>query len=154
MVLNCTWCIYCIWIMARNSRPRPCHWFVILCIGDQGWFLWLLWCSCTLYFEYHVNVQINKIPQLAMELQREKDGGMISQGIGRGVSQTPWANRVWLDVNGETHEPSATFSPLSSIINFFQKLDEVVNALGRARHGSLTAFLRNPGRPHSCFCNK
>ena len=27
--------------------------------------------------EYHVNVQINKIPQLAMGLQRERDGGMI-----------------------------------------------------------------------------
>ena len=31
---------------------------------------------------YHVNVQINKIPQLAMELQRERDGGMIPQGHG------------------------------------------------------------------------
>ena len=37
--------------------------------------------------EYHVNVQINKIPQLVM--QHERDGGIISQGIGRGVSQTP-----------------------------------------------------------------
>ena len=39
--------------------------------------------------EYNVNVRINKIPQLAMELQRERDGGMIPQGIGWGVSQTP-----------------------------------------------------------------
>ena len=39
-------------------------------------------------FEYHVNAQFNKIPQLAMELQRERDGGMISQGIGWGVGQT------------------------------------------------------------------
>ena len=38
---------------------------------------------------YHVNVQFNKIPQLAMELQRERDGGMLPQGIRRGVSQTP-----------------------------------------------------------------
>ena len=40
-------------------------------------------------FEYHVNAQFNKIPQLAMELQRERDGGMIPQRIGWGVSQTP-----------------------------------------------------------------
>ena len=33
--------------------------------------------------------KINKIPHLAMELHRERDGGMIPQGIGRGVSQTP-----------------------------------------------------------------
>ena len=44
--------------------------------------------SSTTYFEYHVNTQFNKIPQLAMGLQCEGDGGMISQGIGRGVSQT------------------------------------------------------------------
>ena len=43
----------------------------------------------TNHFVYHVNVQFNKIPQLAMELQRERDRGMIPQGIGRGVSQTP-----------------------------------------------------------------
>ena len=46
--------------------------------------------SSTVYILiYHVTMQINKIPQLAMELQRERDGGMIPQGIGRGVSQTP-----------------------------------------------------------------
>ena len=39
-------------------------------------------------FEYHVNAQFNKIPQLAMELQRERDGCMISQGIGWGS----WSN--------------------------------------------------------------
>ena len=44
-----------------------------------------------------------------MGLQHERDGGMIPQGIGRGVSQTPWANRVWPDVNGETHVPPTTF---------------------------------------------
>ena len=41
------------------------------------------------HFEYHVNAQLNKIPQLAMGLQRERDEGMILQGIGWGVSQTP-----------------------------------------------------------------
>ena len=45
-------------------------------------------------FEYHVNVQINKIPHLAMGLQHERDGGMIPQGIGWRFSQTPKANRV------------------------------------------------------------
>ena len=90
----------------------------------------------------HVNAQFNKIPQLAMELQHERDGGMIPQGIGWGVSQTPWANKVRPYVNGETHGTPTTFCPLSSIINFFQKLDEAVNALGKARHGSLMAWLR------------
>ena len=43
----------------------------------------------TKHFEYHVNAQFNKIPQLAIGLQRGRDGGMITQGIGRGVGQTP-----------------------------------------------------------------
>ena len=33
-------------------------------------------------------MQFKKIPQLAMHYN-VRDGGMISQGIGRGVSQTP-----------------------------------------------------------------
>ena len=45
--------------------------------------------SSTKHFEYHVNAQFNKIPQLVMGLQRERDRGMIPQGIGWGVSQTP-----------------------------------------------------------------
>ena len=45
--------------------------------------------SSTVYFEYHVITQFNKIPQLAMGLQRERDGGVTLQGIGWGVSQTP-----------------------------------------------------------------
>ena len=73
----------------------------------------------TIYFDISRNYTINKIPQLVKGMQRESDGGMIPQGIGRGVIQTPWANRARPDVNGETHEPSTTFCPLSSIINFF-----------------------------------
>ena len=38
--------------------------------------------------KYHVNMQFNKIPQLSMH-NNVRDGGMISQGIGRGVSATP-----------------------------------------------------------------
>ena len=38
--------------------------------------------------KYHVNMKFNKIPQLAMHYN-VRDGGMISQGIGRGVSQDP-----------------------------------------------------------------
>ena len=38
---------------------------------------------------YHVNIQFNKNTTTSYELQRERDGVMISQGIGRGVSQTP-----------------------------------------------------------------
>ena len=45
--------------------------------------------SDTVYFDVSCNYAINKIPHLAMGLQRERDGGMISQAIGRGVSQTP-----------------------------------------------------------------
>ena len=102
--------------------------------------------SSTIYILiYHVTMQINKLPQLAMELQCERDGGMILQGTGWGVSQIPWANRVWPDVNRRTHgNLSYPFCPLSSIIDFFQKVDELVNALGRARHGSLMAWLSKP----------
>ena len=38
--------------------------------------------------EYNVNTQFNKIPQLAMHCNI-RDGGIISQGIGWGVVQTP-----------------------------------------------------------------
>ena len=38
---------------------------------------------------YHVNTQFNKNTTASYALQRERDGGMISQGIGRGVSQAP-----------------------------------------------------------------
>ena len=36
---------------------------------------------------YHVNMKFNKIPQLAMHCNK-RDGGVISQGIGRGFIQT------------------------------------------------------------------
>ena len=49
-----------------------------------------------------------------MGLQRERDGGMISQGIGWGFSQ-PLSLRVRTDVNGRTLEPLATF--LSPALN-------------------------------------
>ena len=43
--------------------------------------------SSTVYIlEHHVKMQFNKIPQLAMDCN-VRYGGMISQGIGRGVSQ-------------------------------------------------------------------
>ena len=42
----------------------------------------------TVYFDVSCNYAINKIPQLAMGLKRKRDGVMISQGIGRGFSQT------------------------------------------------------------------
>ena len=71
--------------------------------------------SDTVYFDVSCKYAINKIPQLAMGLQRERDGGMVPQGIWRGVSQTPRANRVRPDVNGGTHETLSTF--LSSVLN-------------------------------------
>ena len=47
----------------------------------------LVLCQAQHVFEHHVNTPFNKIPQLAMELQRERDGSMIPQEIGWGVSQ-------------------------------------------------------------------
>ena len=41
--------------------------------------------SSTENFEYHVNAQFDKMSQLAMEGQRERDGGMISQKNMEGV---------------------------------------------------------------------
>ena len=41
----------------------------------------------SIYFYISCNYTINKISHLAMGIQHERDGGMISQGIGRGVSQ-------------------------------------------------------------------
>ena len=38
--------------------------------------------------EYHVNLQFNKIPQLAMHYN-ERDGGMISQETWRGIYPIP-----------------------------------------------------------------
>ena len=40
-----------------------------------------------MYFDISCNYEINKIPQLAMALQRERNGGMIPQGIGWGDVQ-------------------------------------------------------------------
>ena len=45
--------------------------------------------SGTIYFGTPCKYAINKIPQLYMGLQHERDGGMISQGMGRGFSQDP-----------------------------------------------------------------
>ena len=45
--------------------------------------------SRTEHFEYHVNAQFNKLPQIAMGLQHERDGVMILQGIGWEASQPP-----------------------------------------------------------------
>ena len=72
-----------------------------------------------------------------MELQHKRDGGMISQGIGWGSWSNLWAYRVKLDVIEKTIEPQLPFLSLHSIINSFQKSDEVVNARGSARHGRL-----------------
>ena len=55
-----------------------------------------------------------------MELQRERDGGMISQGIGRGISQTPEPIRCDQMPMGKPMNPQLSFCPLSLIIHFFQ----------------------------------
>ena len=63
-----------------------------------------------------------------MGLQREIDGHMISQGIGRGVSQNP--NPIGWDqmLIEEPMNPQLPFFPLSSVIHFFYKLVEEVNS--------------------------
>ena len=45
--------------------------------------------SSTIHFEISCKYVINKDTTASYALQRERDGGMISQGIGWGVSQTP-----------------------------------------------------------------
>ena len=60
--------------------------------------------------------KFNKIPQLAMGLQRERDGGMISQGIGWGVSQTPEPIGCDQMSMGKLMKPQLPFCPLSPII--------------------------------------
>ena len=74
-----------------------------------------------------------------MGLQRERDGGMIPQGIGRGVSQTPEPIGCDQMSFGKPMNPQLPF--LSSFLNhqFLQKVGEAVNALGRVRHGNLMA---------------
>ena len=44
--------------------------------------------SETIYFHVSCKYEINKIPKLAMGVQRGRDGGIIPQGIGRGLSPT------------------------------------------------------------------
>ena len=73
--------------MVGSSRPRPCHRSSILYIGDQVDAYGRGVAHAQHALICHVNAQFNKMPQLAMELQHERDGGMIPQGIGWGVSQ-------------------------------------------------------------------
>ena len=72
--------------------------------------------------------KFNKIPQLAMGKQSERYGGMISQGTGWGVSQTPDPIGCDQMSMGEPMETSDTF--LSSVLNHysFQKVVETVDA--------------------------
>ena len=86
-------------------------------------------CKCT----------ANKIPQLVIRLQRKRDGGLIPQGIGWGVSQTPEPIGCDQMLMGNPMNPQIPFSLVSPIINFFQKLVEAVNALGKVGHGGLMA---------------
>ena len=63
---------------------------------------------------------------------QQRDGALISQGIGRENIQTLEPN-----VNGRTHKCLIyPFLLLCPIIYFFQKLVEVVNALGMEEYGS------------------
>ena len=67
----------------------------------------------------------------------QRDGGMISQGIGREIIQTLEPIVLSQMSMGEPIILSTTlFFLMHPIIYFFQNLDEVVNALGREEYGS------------------
>ena len=76
-----------------------------------------------------------------MGLQCERDGGMIPKGYRVGGESTLEPIGCDQMSMGKPMKPLVTLCPLSSIINFFQKLVEAVNSLGRERHGSLIACL-------------
>ena len=61
--------------MARSSRPRPYHRLVfcvyVIKVDTYGYGA----NSNTVYFDVSCNYAIDKIPQLAMRLQRKRDGG-------------------------------------------------------------------------------
>ena len=50
---------------------------------------------------HHVKMQINKNTTTSYASQRERDGGMISQGIGRREYSNPWSNGENPNVKGE-----------------------------------------------------
>ena len=82
-------------------------------------------------------MQINKNTTTSYVPQRERDGGMISQGIGRGKYSNLWANGENPNVKGRTHKAvNYPFCLLWPIIYLFQKLVELVNALGMEEYGS------------------
>ena len=62
----------------------------------------------------------------------ERDGGMISQGIGGELSK-PLSHRVRPDVNGRTHKPSATLVVLcTQSFNYFRSwLRQLMPWVGR-----------------------
>ena len=69
---------------------------------------------------YHVNIQFNKIPTTSYALQWKRWGHDFTRNR-KGIYPNPWANTVRLDVNGETHKPSATF--LSSALKHSNLLE-------------------------------
>ena len=81
---------------------------------------------------------------------------MIPQGIGWGVIQNPDPIGCDQMSMGKPMIPQLPFCRLSSIIKFFQKLVEAVNALGIARHGNMIVCLSKlasmqSGKPHYFF---
>ena len=130
--------------MVRSSRPRPHHWFSVYVstieINAYGYHT-----SHALYkLRHHVNMQFNKkYPQLVM--QCNKRWGHDFTRNREGNYSNPWANSVEPSVNGRTHkEVNYLFFLIHPIIYFFQKLVEVVNALGRERYGSSNSYWGKP----------
>ena len=72
-----------------SSRQRPQHRFNVyvsmIKIDTDG--------LCAIqeqdFWRHHVKMQINKNTTTSYATQRERDGGMISQGIGRGETFKP-----------------------------------------------------------------
>ena len=78
-------------------------------------------------------MQFNKIPTTSYVMQ-QRDGGMISEGIGREIIQTIEPIGLSQMSMGEPIKLSTTFFCLiHPIIYFSHKLVEAVNALGNGR---------------------
>ena len=117
-----------------------------------------------IFLRYHVNMQFNKIPQLAMHCNKT-DGGMISQGIGRGVSQTPKLIGCDHMSMGKPMNPWLVF--FTSVLNHSILPKELLRKLMPwTEQGMEVSFvielacsLREPvahsiGKTHSLFCSK
>ena len=122
--------------MVWSSRTRPHHGFSILCsaikIDADGSHA----IQAQYNFGHHVNMQLIKIPTTSYVNATQIWGHDFKRNR-EGYYPNPWANSVEPSVNGITHKAvNYLFCLLCPIIYLFQKLVEVVNALGMEEYGS------------------